>query len=164
MIGAILLFAHRYDEAISELNGSIKMDPAFSAAHNWIAVAYAEQGKANEAIQESQEALSLSDNDPFLYAALGAVYAACGQTDKAYRILDDIKARLNNPTKPMAAPIAEIYAVLGNKDEAFMWLERAYDTREAQLSQINAEVFWDNLRSDPRFQVFLRRMGFGYAN
>jgi len=55
--------------------------------------------------------------------------------------------------------IAVYYVRLGDKDEAFKWLQRSYDSHEADMSLVKAVPYWDPLRSDPRFKELIRRVG-----
>ena len=106
-----------------------------------------------------QKAVSLSPGDLEAIAGLGHAYAVAGRREDALKIA----ARLKQPSQQMVIPswgIATIYIGLNNKDEAFAWLEKAFVERHAHLIYIQTEPVLDPLRSDPRFQVLVRRMGF----
>ena len=71
-------------------------------------------------------------------------------------------AELEAPSKPSLAPpeyIAGIYLSLGEKEQALAWLERAYEARGDYLVFVKVDPLWDSLRSEPRFQDLMRRIG-----
>jgi tetratricopeptide (TPR) repeat protein len=90
---------------------------------------------------------------------LGAVYARAGQKDKAIKILDLLHERLNKGEYVPALNIAGIYMNLGDRDQAFVWLNKAVDEREGRLASIKVGLDFDLMRDDPRFANLLRRMG-----
>jgi hypothetical protein len=92
-------------------------------------------------------------------AGLGHVYAVTGQKSEARALIDELKQQSEKEYVP-GVSIALIYAGLGEKDQAFAWLEKGYEPRAFQLQWINLDPRWDSLRSDSRFQDLMRRMGF----
>jgi serine/threonine-protein kinase len=93
-----------------------------------------------------------------LLGNLGLVYAWAGQKDQAQKILDELKRRAN---EGYISPIAfvDVYIGLGEKDQAIEWLERGYEDRYPWINYIKINPRMDSLRSDPRFQELLRKMG-----
>jgi hypothetical protein len=85
------------------------------------------------------------------------LYAVTGKRSEALKLTDELKQLSARKYVP-ATSVALIYAGLGDKDQAFEWLERAYDQHAFQLQWITLEPRFDDLRSDPRFQDLLRRM------
>jgi TolB-like protein/DNA-binding winged helix-turn-helix (wHTH) protein len=160
IIGADLaeefLIAHRYDEAIKQSEATVNLDPFFANAHFVLGQALTQKHIYNEAIAELQKAIALSPGSTAFTANLAYTYALSGRRDDAVKILDDLK---NRPKEEYsnAAVIALIYVGLDEKDEAMVWLEKAFAER------FNPEVLmrpcFDPLRSDPRFQDLLRRIG-----
>jgi hypothetical protein len=88
----------------------------------------------------------------------GHVYAVTGKRSEARMVLDELK-QLSTQEYVPATSMALIYAGLGEKDQAFAWLDKGYEERAFQMQSIKLEPRWDNLRSDPRFQDLLRRIG-----
>ena len=76
--------------------------------------------------------------------------------DEAQRILDQMKS-----TKEYVSPIdmIHLYLSLGDREQAFKWLQKAYEERDGQLGFLKVDPYMDSLRSDPRFQDLLRRVG-----
>ncbi len=89
---------------------------------------------------------------------LGHAYGVSGRKDEARKVLNELK-QLTRQKYISAYGMALIYVGLDEKDLAFNWLEQAYEERSFELSAIKAEPRMDGLRSDPRFQDLLRRMG-----
>ncbi len=112
-----------------------------------------------DGIAELQKAVTLSPGDPYVQATLARGYAMTGKRDAAQKLLDDLQA-LSKERYFSPHHIALIYAALGQKDQAFEWLEKTYEDRAGWLVWLQLEPTLDPLRSDPRFQDLLRRMNF----
>jgi Flp pilus assembly protein TadD len=132
------------------------MDPNFGLAHNHLGEAYLQKHMISEAVAELTEAVKLSNGSPTCIANLARAYAASGRKSEAEALLNDLKKR-SSPGQSLAAEIAAIYASLGDADQAMRWLERGYEER------FNPGVLirpgFDPLRSDPRFEDLVRRVG-----
>ncbi|MGI8919427.1 MAG: winged helix-turn-helix domain-containing tetratricopeptide repeat protein [Pyrinomonadaceae bacterium] len=155
-LGLILYFAHQYDEAIEQLQQTIDMDPNNQNAHRNLGLAYEQKKMYDEAIGEFRKVQALSKGE-FGEMALGHAYAAAGKRDEALKIIEGSKKRLQN-TRVAALKFAVIYAGLGEKDQAFHWLDKAFKEHEPALRRLKVDPYFDNLRSDPRFTDLLRRM------
>jgi len=156
-LAELLVIAHFYDESIIQSRATIAMDPNFALAHNQLAQAYLQKHMNVEAIAELQKAVELSGGSPTCVANLARAYAASGKTSEAVKLLGDLKNHSNRGYSD-ASEVAVVYAALGDKDQAMQWLETGYQER------FNPGVLlrpgFDPLRSDPRFQDLLRRIGF----
>jgi len=147
--------ARQPDEAITRLRKIIQTDPNFIIAHSTLGAAYEQKGMFEEAINELKKARLL---DPkCCLPHLGYIYAISGRRGEAQRMLDEL---LKQAKQPDFNPydIAPIYAGLGEKDLAFMWLEKAYEYKSESLLFLKVEPWLDSLRTDPRFKDLLRRM------
>ena len=113
----------------------------------------------NEAIAEFKEASpGVAPGESILSkAGLGHVYGVTGKKNDARTMLDEL-TRLSAQEYVPGTSLALIYAGLGEKDQAFAWLDKGYEQRAFQLQWIQLDPRWDNLRSDPRFQDLLRRI------
>jgi TolB-like protein/DNA-binding winged helix-turn-helix (wHTH) protein/tetratricopeptide (TPR) repeat protein len=128
--------------------------------HYQLGVGYEGTGKLREAVSEYQKAVEMSDGDPDSKAALAHTYAVMGRRAGAEKILRDLE-RKSKSVYVSPYFIATIYAGLGEKNKAFEFLERAYLERNLDISfSLKADLRIDNLRSDPRFEALLRRVGF----
>jgi tetratricopeptide (TPR) repeat protein len=132
------------------------MDPNFALAHNQLAQAYLQKQMYDEAVAELKTAVQLSAGSPAFIANLARAYVASGKRNEAVKLLGDLKKR-SNPGYSNASEIAVIYVSLGDTDQAMNWLEKGYDER------FNPGVLlrpgFDPLRSDPRFQSLVHRIG-----
>ena len=151
------MYARQYDKAIEQLRKTIEMDQSFYYAHWWLGEAYEMKGSLPEAIAEYQKARQL-DDDPRMLALLGHVYAASGKRNEASKMLDQLKEIAKQRYVP-AYSFAIVYAGLGEKDQAFQWLERSYQDRAFEMTSLKVDPLVDNLRSDPRFADLVRRVG-----
>jgi len=117
-------------------------------------------GQTVEAIPWYQKSVESSQNNSDTVASLAYAYATTGKQAEAQKILHDF---LQQSETVYVSPymIAVVYAGLGNKDQAFEYLEKAYQERSPDLPYfLRADLRMDGLRSDPRFQDLLRRMNF----
>jgi len=155
-LAELLGLAHSYDDSIRQSLKTIEMDPNFALAHNQLAQAYLQKHMYAEAVAELQKAVELSRDSPTCIANLARAYVASGKPSEAVKLLNILKKR-STTGYSNASEIAMIYASLGNTDQAMNWLEKGFEER------FNPGVLlrpgFDPLRSDPRFQNLLRRIG-----
>jgi eukaryotic-like serine/threonine-protein kinase len=158
IVGWVFYFDRRDDQAIAEFRKTLELDPNFWVAHWTLGRAYEQKAMFVEAIAEIQKAIDFSGGSPLSLAALGHTYAVWGRRAEAERVLNELK---ESSKQGYISPygIAAIHAGLGEKDQAFIWLEKAYEERSGWLIWLRAEPISDPLRSDPRFQDLLRRIG-----
>jgi tetratricopeptide (TPR) repeat protein len=149
----ILLVAHLNDEAIEQSRRTVDMDPNFAIAHFELGQAFVQKHSYNEAIAEFQKAIELSGGSISSYANLAYAYALSNKRNEAVKILNDLKTRSSRD----ASEIALMYVGLGEKDQAMKWLEQAYE--EHFNPSILVRPAFDPLRSDPRFQNLVHRIG-----
>jgi serine/threonine protein kinase/Tfp pilus assembly protein PilF len=156
-LGENYLYARQYDKAIEQLRRTIEIDQSFYAAHYCLAEAYDMKGSLQEATLEYQKARQLND-DPWVLALLGHLFAAAGKRDEALKTLDQLKD-ISNQRYVSPYGFALVYAGLNEKDLAFQWLERSYKADESKITRLKVDPLLDNLRSDPRFSDVMRRVG-----
>lgn len=150
--------ARRFDELIEECQKAFEIEPNFTYGHLWIGVAYVQRGMNDEAIAELQKAVTLSGGSTLMKAQLGYAYGVAGRRGEAEKILSELKA-LAGQRYVSPYDIALIYAGLGDKEQAFASLEKAYQEHARRLWALKVNPSWDKLRSDPRFADLLRRIG-----
>jgi DNA-binding winged helix-turn-helix (wHTH) protein/TolB-like protein/Tfp pilus assembly protein PilF len=156
--GDTLRQARRYDQAIDELHKTLEMDASYFFGHYSLGLAYAQKGLYEKANAEMNKAVSLSGSSTQMMSGLGQVYALSGKKSEAQKVIAELqvvsKQRYVSPLY-----IAMVYATLGENDQAFAWLEKAYDEHSCWLIELGIESCWDKIRSDPRFTDLLRRVG-----
>jgi TolB-like protein/predicted Ser/Thr protein kinase len=158
-LGMGLGYAHQYDKAIEQLRKTLELDPNYAYGHFGLARVYMRKSMFNEAVQESQKALSLSAGDPPYFTQVVLALVAAGRKAEALKVLGELE-ELSKRKYVRASDFAAICGSLGRRDEAFQWLDKAYQEHEIQLVSLKTAWDLDPLRSDPRFEDFLRRMNF----
>jgi tetratricopeptide (TPR) repeat protein len=152
----VLFVARLYDESIQQSRKTLGMDPNFAVARFELGQAYLEKHMHEEAVAELQKAVQLSRGSPTFVATLARAYVVSGRRSEAAKLLSDLKKR-SNPAYSHASEIALIYASFGDTNQAMNWLEIGYEER------FNPSVLlrpgFDPLRSDPRFQNLVHRIG-----
>ncbi|HEX2268676.1 MAG TPA: tetratricopeptide repeat protein, partial [Pyrinomonadaceae bacterium] len=156
--GFLLENARRYDEAIEQLRSVIAMDPNNYSAHWMLGHTYAANKQFDQAIAAAEKAVELSDRAPGALGILGLAYGLAGRKDEANKVLNEL-LELNKRRYITPAALVNIYVGLDQKDQAFIWLERAFQERSNYLAYLKVFPIMDPLRSDPRFVDLVQRVG-----
>ena len=157
-VGYPYYYSRQYETAIEHYQHALELDPHFSWSHLWIGQAFVQMGRYHEALAEITKAISLSGGNTRAIATLGHAYAAAGRTAEARKVIDELKKSLKQ-RYVSAYFIAVIYSGLGDRDQAFTWLEKAYQERHPYMTLIGVEPVFDPVRSDLRFPDLVRRVG-----
>ncbi|UCC32110.1 MAG: tetratricopeptide repeat protein, partial [Phycisphaerales bacterium] len=177
-----LILARRFEEGIAECKLALELDPFQHYYHENLGWCYWMAQRHDKAIAEYQKLVEKKPNERFYYIALANNYAAKGMYDEAlaecakmggcqgatawvYAVTGKRQDALNEiarlkgiePVSPW--PIAVIYAGLGEREQAFQWLEKVYEDRSPMAPWLNISHKLDPLRDDPRFDDLLRRIG-----
>jgi TolB-like protein/DNA-binding winged helix-turn-helix (wHTH) protein/Tfp pilus assembly protein PilF len=163
-LGRTYLWARRYDQALAQYQKANDLDPNFAVNHERRAHLYADLGRFSEAIAEESRARALTGEDAQVVRsheeALSNAVSAHGSEGYWRTQLDFATARPNPPEAyDDAFGIAIIYARLGEKQKAIDSLESTYAERTIAMTEVGIEPGFDTLRSEPRFQALLRRVG-----
>ena len=159
LLGMMFYETRQYDRAVKQLQKTLEMDSGFIVARYFLAPVYAEKGMYDRAIAEAQKAMDLSGgNDPLMVAQLGAMYSYSGKRDEAKKVLVEL-GRLSKQKYVSAFHLSLIHMGLGEKNQAFAYLDRAYEERDHWLESIKVHPMLDSLRSDPRFKELLKKVG-----
>jgi serine/threonine-protein kinase len=150
--------ARRYDEAVLKFTATLGLEPQFSPARAGLALVYAEKGRLQEAMAVFQEALKANPADTGVLAEIGRLYGMAGRTDEAKNTIAEL-SRMSQRRYVSPYFIAVPYLGIGDKNQAFEWLEKACQDRSWPMVYLNVEPKFDPLRSDPRFQGLLKRVG-----
>jgi TolB-like protein/DNA-binding winged helix-turn-helix (wHTH) protein/tetratricopeptide (TPR) repeat protein len=154
----LLCAAGRFDEAIQKAREAMDLDPDFRLGHYFLGLAYSGKQMYPEALAEYQAGITLDSKDEWSLSGLGWVYALMQDRMKAEEIIR--RLRQDARERPdLALEIAIIYSALGEKNEAFAWLEKAYQDRDGGLMLVNSYWYFAAIRSDPRFAQFVRKIG-----
>ena len=156
-IGWILFQSRRYDEAIRELRSDLAAFPDHLGSMWFLGYALIAKGRADEAIPVLEKAAGPDRNGAIL-GVLAHAYADAGRRPEALRVVDELRRQQQNRYVPAAAFVNAYVGLLDN-EQAFAWLERAYQEQSGIVQYLKVHPFLDPLRSDPRFQDLLRRVG-----
>jgi DNA-binding winged helix-turn-helix (wHTH) protein/TolB-like protein/Flp pilus assembly protein TadD len=151
----IYYFARRYDEAVAYARQTLEIEPDFPLARRILGWALLQQGHYDTAVDEFRRA---AQGHPELNHSLAYAFAAAGRRAEARRVLREME-REHRPRYGQTLWLAIPRAVLGEADEAFEWLEKAYSERDGTLILLSAAPFFDPIRADPRFAELARRIG-----
>jgi serine/threonine-protein kinase len=146
------------DAAFEQCRKIIELDPDYPGAHLSLSYVYLKQGRTAEALAEAQKAVELSNrsNNGFL-ASLGYIQAISGNRNEALAVIIELEEKYLR-RQADGFDIALIHTGLGRKDQAFAWLEKAFQDRSSLLKDLKTEPEIESLRSDPRYKDLLRRM------
>ena len=162
IIGTTLNYAYfaegDVNSSIAQCKRVIDLDPNFPRAHEYLGLGYLAQGRNSEAIVEIHKAVELSGRDRRPLRDLGYGYAASGKRAEALTVLKELEENYEKH-KAIGQDFAAVYVGLGEKDQAFAWLEKDFQARSGLLAWSRWAPPFDSLRSDPRFADLLRRMG-----
>jgi len=150
--------ARRFDITIEESHKALELDPAYGVALVNIGRAYEQMGMHPQARGAFQTILTAAPEDPAILALMGHEYAVSGDQVDANSTLAKLTALSSKKYVP-AVYFAVIYIGLDRKDDAFRWLDKAYDERCEYLVYLRTEPLADPLRGDPRFSQLLSRLG-----
>ena len=152
-MGQFLLGLARLDEAEAELKQAIDLQPSAAGFRLILTQAYIKHGRFDDAVSTA-----LAEPDPATRrAALAQAYFAAGKDAEGQPLLDEL-IRLDGDSNPFY--IAEVYALRGDADQAFAWLEKGYAIRDPGVSILDEDpIFVPALRNDPRLAAFAKKLG-----
>jgi eukaryotic-like serine/threonine-protein kinase len=147
------------NSAIEQNNRIIELDPSFPRAHEHLGFAYLKQRRYEEATTEFQKTVELSGRAGTIFLSdLGYCYAVSGKRAEALQILKELEEKYAK-REANAQYLASVYVGLGDKDQAFAWLEKDFEQHSGILPRITWWFSFEDLRSDPRYADLVRRMG-----
>jgi len=156
--GWILFNARRYDEAIGELRSVLAVHPDYATAYWFLGYTLIAKGQSEEAISVLEKTVSLMDRSPGSLEFLATAYAHAGRRREALRLINELKQR-RKTSYVSADALVDPYLALGDYDEAFVWLERAYQEKSGGLQYLKVDPVFDPVRKDPRFADLQHRVG-----
>jgi TolB-like protein/Tfp pilus assembly protein PilF len=152
--GTIFLYSGRYDDAIEQFTRALEIDPDNEFARNNRGLAQIQKGIFETGLEDMRRV----SRNPSTQSDLAYAYAKSGKLDELKKLLSQLLDEVvRNPEVVVA--IASAYANLGDPANAFEWLERAFRERSAYLTSLNADFVFDIIRSEPRFQTLMRKVG-----
>ena len=155
----MLYWARRYDEALQQARATVDMDPNFAHAHRVLGRIYAQRQMFPEAIAEGKRAVALSGDNAWMLLDLATIYVQAGKKTEAQDCMTRVARNSPGGVLPDAGSAVELYAELGDLDRAFKVMEAEYKRRDGGMILLNTTPTEAGIRSDPRFQQLLQRVG-----
>jgi eukaryotic-like serine/threonine-protein kinase len=160
-LGYAYLSTRRYDEAIAQFQSALELNPDAGNIRAQLAWAYGAKRMYPQAIGEyekiAEREKAVTEENQTVTSGLGWVYAVSGRRADGLKLAKELK-ELSSHAYIDPYNVAVIYAGLGDKDEAFRWLEKGYEQRSSGMPYLTTDPFWSEMRSDPRYADLLRRM------
>lgn len=157
-MGFSFYYSGNYQLATEELQASLQLNPKFGLTHFWLGRTYQAKKMFSQAIVEYKKALTISQNWPVALAAMGHAYGEWGKKKSALKIIDTL-ASLSTRRFVTSYGVALVYCSLEQKDQAFRWLNKAYDERSNWLVWLTSDPRLATLRSDRRYTDLVDRVG-----
>jgi len=157
--GAILYFSRQYDRAIDQFRGVLDMEPNFPRAH-MLVWAYTQKGLFADALADAEALRLRDDSQPWSWAMIAYASGRAGDQTRAKLALQRLEQLEKHRTLDSLS-FAVAYIGVGDNDKALAWLEKAYAEHSSSLTALKVDPTYDPLRSDPRFQELVRRVGLG---
>jgi len=136
----------------------IELDPNFGPAYEYLAQSYLKLGRNAEAIAAAEKAVELSNRSSISVGDLGFVYASTKKPAEAMQLIRELEEKYARK-EAIGQYIAPIYVGLGDKDKAFEWLEKDFQSRNGKLVEIRWQLQFEPLRDDPRYKDLIKGMG-----
>jgi len=157
-IGFEAYYSGRYDDAVRQLHSVLTVNSGFPLAHLWLGRTYQQMSMYSQAIAEYDKAQIVLGDWPVTLAAIGNASGFSGERAKATQTLKKLQ-ELSRQEYVTAYGVALVYASLGEKDQAFDWLEKGVQERTHWLVWLKLDPRWEKIRFDPRFGSILHRVG-----
>ena len=157
-IGWILHFAGRHQEAVAHLTRTVAIDPEYSQARWRLADVLTTMGRYDEALAQLHDTLGQGDRSPSNLSLQATIYAHMGRTAEARHVLRELLAAAQSQYVPPST-IGTVYGALGDVDTAIDWVERSIEERSNAAAYMGVVPSNAPLRSHPRYQALLRRIG-----
>jgi Tfp pilus assembly protein PilF len=155
-LGSVLYYTRQYERLADHAAKMLELDPNSRAPHGLLGFTYLQKRQYDQAVAEYQKAVDMTNGEGL--SQLGYAYGLAGRRTEALKALSDLQS-ISQGQHATPDRVARIYIGLGDKDRAFEWLDRAYAGRSDYLTLLKTEPTLDSLRSDPRFQELVRKVG-----
>lgn len=156
----VLCLAQHYDEAVAQAKKALEMDPEFASARRTLVWSYLAKHQYPKAVEEAKKGVRGPGANLDAEATLAVAYALAGRKAQARELLLKFKGESEGPsTEQISSAIANVYAALGEKDQAFKWLEKVFQNRDGGLTLIKLVPYLGSLHGDPRFADLVQRIG-----
>ncbi len=154
-VARVLYFLRRYNDSVAQLRKALEINPSSGILHQALGLVCMRLPASYEAgIAEYEQARDLMEGSLWTRGELGYAYAVAGRTAEARQALRQFEEASGEYVR--ALPVARTYTALGDRDRAFLWLQKAVDEQDTGLF-LEVDPVYDDLRADPRFRALLKR-------
>ncbi len=158
VLGFTLAFAGRFEEALTEFDKALNLSPGFLLAYSNRGYTFLMENRIPEAIRDFETVRGKTGDTPYALGNLGYAYARAGRTNEARQVLEKLK-NLSVAGGSSPSQIAFVYLGLGEMDEAFVWLERAVESRDEDPRAWKYDPLLVDVVKDPRYAALLKKFG-----
>ena len=152
-----LRMARRYERAADKCKEALELDPNFLHAHGNLTGVYISMGQYDRAFEEYEKRALIAEDPPEELAAAKQAYKRAGI--KGF-LRQQLKMEVQHSSgSPDGIDMASAYSLVGETDQAFAWLQKAYEQHSPFMEWLKVDPDFDNIRSDPRYREFLHRVG-----
>jgi eukaryotic-like serine/threonine-protein kinase len=151
----ILFYSRRYDEAIEAARKTLELAPESAIPKDWIISSYYSKGDYQECISQMQKLVNEKGSEPDYLKGLAVAYFRLNRKSEGQKILNELKQR----GESIELDLWGDYWVYGDTKKMFKWLEDDYKNRGAGVTMIHNHPGWDEIRSHPRIQEYIRLTG-----
>jgi TolB-like protein/Tfp pilus assembly protein PilF len=156
--GEIYYYQRDFDASLQQELKTLQQSPGFLYPRIWLASAYREKKMYKQSLNEFELARKQSNDSPALLGLYGHALAVAGDRAAAQQVLVNLEQTSTARYVP-ALYFAAVYTGLGDKDQTFQWLEKAFKEQDDRLVYLGVDPIADPLRGDPRFQQLMKRSG-----
>ncbi|RPI72271.1 MAG: hypothetical protein EHM47_08620 [Ignavibacteriales bacterium] len=158
-VGRILHFAGRLDESVAQCKKTLEMYPNYAEAHFALAMAYAAKRNIDDALNELDKAIELSQGRFVMITIRGMIYGFAGRKKEALAVIEELK-KLSNPEPVSPWSIANIYLAVKDMDKYFEYINKAFEQKDALMVYFRTTpVLQPSIKDDPRFHQLIVKMG-----
>jgi TolB-like protein/Flp pilus assembly protein TadD len=157
-LARIYYYKQDYESALEQCDHTIELNPHFSPAYWILGLVQEQRGEFDESAAALQRALQLSPRSPLMQAALARTLALSGKQSDSHRI----QRELHDLTeKRYVSPfeLASLHFALGQADEGFAWLTKAFQDRCFEVITLRVDPRWESLRGNLRFHKLFDQLG-----
>ena len=157
-LGLLLFWKGDWKAALEAWHDTLEFSPSHYTSLLNLGGYYCRGGRTDEGFELLRRARGLYPQTPQVLAEIGACHAVAGDPDAAREVLDELEAWiLREYVDPVN--LAVVHLALGEDDQVFAWLERAYERRAFLMTQIGSDPRYERLYGDPRFRDLTERIG-----
>lgn len=158
-VGDSLYYDGQFEEAIAQFNKVVEMDPNFPPVYPSLTQAYMHVKRFDEAFQSAEKYGALTKRPSWIKLARAYVFAAMGKREQAIKLLKEAEEEGYNSENLSPYQFALVFFLMGDDEQGFSWLERAYAEHDGTLANMKIDFEFEKLRDDPRYIAMLQKLG-----